>query len=478
MSARHLHLALGWWLIALLAASPWPLGSNIPLVAITFAVLSSATAALAVLIAPLPERRPFTAPVVLAGLMILGVVAWMVTQVVPGIGSGLAHPGWTYAPDGLGVGSISIDPDSGVYQMVRFSGYVGLFVAVLVAATDRRVADLLHTTMMVIVTCYALYGLIALILDFQTVAGFGPVAYKGDVTSTFVNRNSWATYANLGLVLILARLADDFEEAPGSSLRSRFVEMFQTAKPGLLLKLLAFFIVATASILSHSRGGFLSAAVALPLMIIIVLAAVRPRASAVGLAILATAAAGVWIVSASGEGVLARLSDLDMQLDPGGAGRLAAWGISMQLIGQRPWLGHGLGSFQAVFQTSNDERFTLIYDLAHNTYIEHMLEIGIPAMLVLYAAVVILFGFCVRGVFKRRRDRAFPLVAVGATLLVGLHALVDFSIQMPAIAMLYTAILAIGCAQARPSIRIKVTKVRRSVEAKPTVQDELETAHS
>lgn len=476
MSVWHLRLALAVWLSLLLAAAPWPLGGAIPMAAITFTVLTTATAALAVLIPALPERRPFTAPVMVAGLMVLGVGVWMVIQVIPGMGAGWAHPGWTYAPAGQGVGSISIDPDSGVFQMVRFSGYVGLFLAVLVATTDRKLADLLHNAMMAIVTLYALYGLVAWILDFETVAGFGPVAYVGDVTSTFVNRNSWATFANLGLVLILARLAQDFEEGPGSTLRARVVEMFQTITPSLLLKLIAFFVVATASILSHSRGGFLSAAVALPLMIVIILAAVRPRASIIAVSVLVVAVAGVWIVAASGEGVLARLEQLDMQFDPGGAGRLAAWTICMQLIGDRPWLGHGLGSFEAVFQTSNDERFTLIYDLAHNTYIEHMLEIGIPATIVLYGAVAILFGMCVRGVFRRRRDRVYAVAAVGATLLVGLHALVDFSIQIPAIAMFYTAILATGCAQARPSARVKVTKTRRTSESRPTVREELEAA--
>ena len=96
--------------------------------------------------------------------------------------------------------------------------------------------------------------------------------------------------------------------------------------------------------------------------------------------------------------------------------------------------------------------------------------------IVLYGAVAILFGMCVRGVFRRRRDRVYAVAAVGATLLVGLHALVDFSIQIPAIAMFYTAILATGCAQARPSVRVKVTKTRRTSESRPTVREELEAA--
>jgi hypothetical protein len=74
-------------------------------------------------------------------------------------------------------------------------------------------------------------------------------------------------------------------------------------------------------------------------------------------------------------------------------------------------------------------------------------------------------------VFRRKRDRIFPLAAVGATLLVGLHALVDFSIQIPAVAMYYSFILAMGCAQARASERIKVTKQRRTSTVRPTISE-------
>ena len=38
--------------------------------------------------------------------------------------------------------------------------------------------------------------------------------------------------------------------------------------------------------------------------------------------------------------------------------------------------------------------------------------------------------------------------------LVGLHALVDFSLQIPAVAILYACILGIGCAQASSSSRL------------------------
>ena len=43
--------------------------------------------------------------------------------------------------------------------------------------------------------------------------------------------------------------------------------------------------------------------------------------------------------------------------------------------------------------------------------------------------------------FARRRDQVFALAAVGATVLVALHALVDFSLQIPAVAVTFAALL-------------------------------------
>jgi hypothetical protein len=51
------------------------------------------------------------------------------------------------------------------------------------------------------------------------------------------------------------------------------------------------------------------------------------------------------------------------------------------------------------------------------------------------------------GVFQRRRDGIYPAIAVAATVLVGVHAVVDFSLQIPAVAVTYAAILGMGVAQ-------------------------------
>jgi hypothetical protein len=64
---------------------------------------------------------------------------------------------------------------------------------------------------------------------------------------------------------------------------------------------------------------------------------------------------------------------------------------------------------------------------------------------------VLLFCYVVRGVLVRRKNHVFPLFAASATVLVAFHSLVDFSLQIPAVALTYAVVLGMGVAQSMPS---------------------------
>ena len=84
---------------------------------------------------------------------------------------------------------------------------------------------------------------------------------------------------------------------------------------------------------------------------------------------------------------------------------------------------------------------------AHNVYLELAVELGWPMTIVWLAGMLWLFGCCLVGAFRRKRERIFPIVAASACVLVGVHGLTDFSLQIPAIAMTFAALLGLGIAQ-------------------------------
>ncbi|GIW56085.1 MAG: hypothetical protein KatS3mg082_2489 [Nitrospiraceae bacterium] len=158
--------------------------------------------------------------------------------------------------------------------------------------------------------------------------------------------------------------------------------------------------------------------------------------------------------------------------DLGPGGRIAAYTLALEMAGERPWLGHGYGSFEQAFLMHRDERFPLVFDKAHNTYLEHLVELGLPATIVLWLGPLVLWGHLVAGVFRRRRNQIFPLVGAAASLLVGLHALVDFSLQIPAVAVTFAVIFGAASAQAVPtSSRIRPVETAPETRCAPERAD-------
>ena len=88
-----------------------------------------------------------------------------------------------------------------------------------------------------------------------------------------------------------------------------------------------------------------------------------------------------------------------------------------------------------------------LVDKAHNTYLEIVLELGLPFAICLFAAVFGLSLLCFRGLRRRRRNRHYPAIGIATTLLVAVHSLIDFSLQIPAVAVSYAFVMGIAVAQ-------------------------------
>jgi hypothetical protein len=89
-----------------------------------------------------------------------------------------------------------------------------------------------------------------------------------------------------------------------------------------------------------------------------------------------------------------------------------------------------------------------VFDRAHDDYLEAAFDLGIPAAILLVLTIGYLGLQGALGVFRRRRDAAYPALAAAATALVAVHSLVDFSLQMPAVSAAYAFLLGLGHAQA------------------------------
>ena len=108
------------------------------------------------------------------------------------------------------------------------------------------------------------------------------------------------------------------------------------------------------------------------------------------------------------------------------------------------WLtGTGLGTFRTVFSAYRDPACGIfgIFDRAHNFYLEGFLGLGIIFPLAAVLVFSVLVKVFWRGLAERRRLRHYVLLGIAATVLVALHAAVDFSLQIPGFAVFFSAFL-------------------------------------
>jgi len=210
----------------------------------------------------------------------------------------------------------------------------------------------------------------------------------------------------------------------------------------------ALLLMVAALVLTHSRGGFvatLSGTVAL--LTLLDRRGRRGGAKSRVLVIAALVVVGIAFYLTS-EMLLDRINRTDITTEE----RIAVFANVNRAVGDNPALGFGYGTFADSFRLYDQVEDTVHYDRAHNTWLENAFELGLPAALMLYLALIGLALTCLRGVRRRHRDWVFPAIGVAASVLAGIHATVDFSLQLPAVAMLYATIMGVACAQSYSSV--------------------------
>jgi O-antigen ligase len=441
-----------WGLVLLLAWAPLPFGSARPwawsvigLASVMLLLLCAATAA--------TSSRPARP---LGGLLLpalLGVllVAWIVAQSLPGGLFGLHHPLWDQAADYLGtqpIVSVSVDREASRIRLFRLLSYAGIGWVAWQVGGRRAGATLIIRAIALISTLYAAYGIVEFASANPSILWYPKWTYREDVTSTFVNRNSFATFAGLGVVANLVLFARAMmTEVDTSSRRTIAVSMIENFVSRGKWALIGFVVVGTALLLSHSRGGSSSTLCALIGFATATALApsLRSRQQTIFGIVLAIGCAALFLTS--GRGLVERWIDTSIEAD----GRNDIYSSMVHAIHDNLFLGTGLGTFKSIYPMYQGATFDGAMDFAHNDYLENALDLGLPGTIFLFAILAILVATCLLGVVKRRRDALFACAAVSASLLVGLHALVDFSMQIPAVAVTYMAILGTGVAQSTSS---------------------------
>ena len=283
------------------------------------------------------------------------------------------------------------------------------------------------------------------LLELNMVLWWRKWTWMTGLTSSFVNRNTYATYAGLGLLCAVGLLITTVYR----DLRSRRLRRLPWRARLMRITWQGWWVVgavlclAFALILTRSRGGVTSSAVALAVLIGCFGATRLMRWRDVLVSGGAALALAVGVFVLGGDDLAAASSAKGIE-----SPRYEAYQRIAQAIGEAPWLGTGYGTFPDVFRGYQQRRQrrsgttpttptsrTPSSSASRRRRRWSRRSAGSPR--------------CARSLQRRRRSALYPCLGVAATVLVGLHALLDFSLEIPAVAVAYAAILGVAFGRAR-----------------------------
>jgi len=445
-----------WFLVAILAWTPFPLGSNREwswsLLTILVAVcwLPWVIWACNTLDTQWNNLKRVGIPLILAGLALV----WAIIQASPIVPPNWVHPIWPATADLLHraiPGVISLNSWRTIGEVTKLSTYIAVTWMVFSLTRNADRARQLLNAIITIGTVYALYAFALGLLSMGQYSLFYSIPQSPQYLSgPFVLHNSFATFEGLAALATIARLV---ELADGRILASKGIRRWalttlQFTFGSGIWAVIATILTVSALVASASRGGFFATLCALTIMAILFATLLKRSArrkwaliGAGGVIVLLVML--VWI---SGDTLTSRFGEL---IDAGNTDtiRVALWAAAMRMVASTPLLGLGLGTFQDAYPMYATQISPFIMDKAHSDYLEFAAGLGMPAAFCWWGAVLWSVVQMGRGVFDRRKDRIYPLVGLGATILVAVHSSVDFSLQIPAVAVVYAAILGVGIAQ-------------------------------
>lgn len=450
---------LFWLLTLVVCLAPLPFGGNQPW---AWSALALATAVLGLLwgAAALADRRLVTLErrrTLPYGGAFLLLALWYALQA-----SGLTpldwhHEAWAEAAAALETplgGSLSLTPDRTLTTLMRLATYAGTFWLALHLLRSRRRARQFLWALSLAGAAYAAYGLVSHLGGSNLVLWMEKFSYRESVTGPFVNRNHAAAYAGAGLLVTVGLLLDRLQRTAAPAYlgwRSRLVIALDGLGFASWLLIALVLVLLVALLLTGSRGGLAATLLSLPALFLLLGRGARGRRRLLVPA-LALGAVLLLVLLQSGQLLERRLTL------PGAEGgdRMALYALALQLAAERPWGGSGLGSFAGVFLEQRDAAFglqPLNQVRVHNSYLELLLEAGLPAGLLQIALLASMAVVLWRGARQPGGEGAPAAIALVVALQLGLHSLLDFPLQMPGIAMTFAALLGLGVAQAYPHER-------------------------
>lgn len=349
-------------------------------------------------------------------------------------------------PAALQPDRLTLSSSAGWWGILRMLSYAMLFVLVSEVCTNRRRTSLLVKWVFYGIVLHALWALISLgVLD-DTLLFQEKTDYVGYATGTFINRNSFATFMGMGMVLGAALAVSDMRALAHRRAHTRSKYKGLTTENLFLVVLV--FVVFGALVLSASRLGLFASLLGTIFTVSAILLCSGVQKSKVIVGTAGVFVLGLILMLAlTGGGVLERLVFVFINAE----NRAELYRQTLDMIALRPFLGFGLDTYATAFEIFHKPELStnLVWHLAHNTYLTLWSELGIIAGSLPPLAAAVAFVYMIGALRDPDRNHMPAAAAAGVVILGGVHSLGDFSLEIAANTYMFVAVIALGIARRR-----------------------------
>ncbi|QGZ93370.1 O-antigen ligase family protein [Terricaulis silvestris] len=212
----------------------------------------------------------------------------------------------------------------------------------------------------------------------------------------------------------------------------------------------AFALAVACALLTASRGGLAATGIGFGAFVgLLALRASGARRTLILAPALALGALGLWFIAMGADPVLGRFGDVGAALE----GRQELLAPHWQAFLSRPLLGHGLNTFHdlnAMAITPDNWDSLRIVGAAHNIYVQALEETGVIGLALFVLMVAPPLWRALESAVMDKSAPHWSAALYGASLLFLVHGVMDFTLQIPAIAALFAFCLG---AFSNPAVR-------------------------
>jgi hypothetical protein len=343
---------------------------------------------------------------------------------------------------------LSIAPASTAVAFVLFCSFALLLLG-LVRGIRLVPLEFLVSTLIALGLGLALFGVFQQAVINRgdpLVYGFWRPGYGATPFGPFINKNHFAGWMVMVLPVVVSYLVAMVATArrPRELTWPGALRWLATIGGGRLVFIgVSLLIMGVAVVLTGSRSGMLSAALAFSIVGVLLWRRPETRPARRFVIACALVLAGGAVLWAGLGTALARFEHVASALGD----RWGAWQDTVRIIRDFPVFGTGLGTYGSAMLVYQTVDRTSIYAQAHNDYLQLAAEGG---LLVCVPALLALAGIA-RGVWRRlasadedMRTRWLRAGAVAGLVGIAAQSLVDFSLQMPGNTVMFVLLLALA----------------------------------